>query len=133
MNMKKFLPAILAFVLCLAGCGEKNPVVSIDISGIWKITDITPVSKAAAIGDATVDVYIEFRSDSSFLLYQLLGAGSYRTFSGNWSLDGSTLSGTYSDGSPWGSTYEVSVNGDVLTMQSAGEIYTYTRTGKLPD
>ena len=60
---------------------------------------------------------------------QTLGEGRARNFSGVWTLVETTLSGSYSDGTAWGSSYEVSLSEDKshLTLTSAKEVYIYKR------
>ena len=55
---------------------------------------------------------IDFRTDGTFDLYQRVYSPYYEHFDGTWTLDGNTLDGNYSDGTPWRSSYTVSVNED---------------------
>ena len=77
------------------------------------------------------DIYIAFNQDGSFDLYQKIGDGRHRHYSGRWNSEDSILSGTYSDGSPWGSTYQLVFNDAntlVLTAtDSSEEAMTYAR------
>ena len=61
----------------------------------------------------------------------MLGEGRYRHYTGSWSIEGDVLSGTYADGSAWGSSYKMSFSGKdsmVLTAQnSSEEAMTYSR------
>jgi len=131
--MRKYFFLILAAAACLTGCKDDRKPENIDITGIWNIMNIEQTTKSAAVGNQTIDVYIEFKSDNTFSLYQMLGSGSFRRFKGTWSLDGNVLNGKYSDNSPWGTSYEADVDGDVLTLASPGEIYTYKRSDVLPE
>lgn len=120
------IAALAAAVVLSAACGKqpKAPK-ALDITGEWNLIRIE--TKSAQIGDQTVDVYIAFEADKTFNMYQMLGAGRYKAFSGTWTLMETTLSGRYSDGSAWGSTYEVSVDGNTMVLTGNGEIDTYTR------
>ena len=129
MVMMKFLKtAALALAVlgaCLS-CGKKEK--ALDITGEWNLVALE--TRAASIGDQTVDVYISFASSGTFEMYQMLGTGRYRKYSGTWTLTGSTLTGKYSDGTQWGSSYEVGRRSeDMLTLSSAsGEIGTYKKS-----
>ena len=118
---------VLAFAVLLAftGCGKKEK--PLDITGEWNLTRIE--TKAATIGDQSVDVYVSFASDNSFEIYQMLGSGRYRKFSGTWTLTNKTLDGKYSDGKPWGSSYEVELTDDLMILSSSfGEESTYKKS-----
>ena len=70
------------------------------------------------------DVYVAFTADESFDLYQKVGEGRYRHYRGSWAIDKNILSGTYSDGTPWGSSYKMTFNGTdamTLTAQNGSE------------
>jgi len=130
---------IFAFIMTLAmvasfvsGCNKEPKKKALDVTGIWELVDVTPVTKAAQIGDQTVEVFIEFLSDGNFTMYQKMGAGAYKSYSGTWTLTGDVLDGVYSDKKAWGSKYTVTREGDALTLANEGEIYTYNKTGSLP-
>lgn len=90
------------------------------IAGDWNLTRIS--TKTATLGDQTIDVYLRLSSGNTFELYQMLGDGRYRYVSGSWSLSGTTLSGTYTDGTAWGSSYgvELSSDGNTMTLTGSG-------------
>lgn len=117
--------------LILAGCGgqggEKENK-AIDITGTWELTGIE-VTKAAQLGDQTIEVTITFNADKTFALSQILGDGRAQEFSGTWALTETTLTGKYANGKAWGSSYQVSVENAVLTMipETEAEIYTYRK------
>ena len=126
--MMKLKNIVLAFAVMAAAvsCGKKAEK-PMDITGEWNLTRVE--TKATTIGDQSVDVYVSFATDKSFEIYQMLGTGRYRKFSGTWTLTDKTLSGKYSDGSQWGSTYEVEITDDVMTLSSAsGEVSTYKKS-----
>ena len=131
--MMKRLIMAACLLLTLAACRkDPEPQPSADITGEWQLSSIA--TKAASLGGQSVDVYVSFTSDGKFELYQQLGQGWYTYFSGSWKLSEGILSGSYSDGKPWGSQYNVSVDGDKMTLVTAGggETDTYTRT-TIPD
>lgn len=124
--MKKILYTIciIAGVLATVSCGKHKPD-KLDISGSWELTDIQ--TKSAQIGSETVSVYLEF-TDADFAIYQKIGEGRYRKYTGTYTLTGDVLDGEYSDGKALGSTYKVSLDGESMVLDSAGETDTYTRT-----
>ena len=136
--MKKFFAfAIVALtVLGTASCrknnlsGEKEVL---DIVGVWELSAID-ITKAATLGDETVNVYVDFAPDNSFTLYQLLGEGRYSVYTGSWTLSGDYLFGNYSDGSNWASSYTITVSkvALVLTTSDGSQITTYRRIDEVP-
>ena len=76
------------------------------------------------------EIYVEFVQDGSFALYQQVGEGRYRKFTGLWQCEENILSGTYADGSPWGSTYQMEFNDGILTLTAlngSNEVMTYIK------
>lgn len=104
---------LVAAAMLMMGCKKEKPV-ALDITGTWELADIT--TKAAQIGEKTVEVVITFNADNTFTMSQMLGQGRHTSYSGTWQLTETKLSGKYSDGKAWGAGYEVSREGDVLTM-----------------
>lgn len=118
----------LAALVALTACGGSKEEKPLDITGEWNLVNVQ--TKAATLGGQTVDVYISFSSDKSFTMYQMIGAGRYHKYSGTYLLDGTTLSGKYSDGKQWGSSYEVELSSSdsQLTLTSgSGEVDTYKK------
>lgn len=58
--------------------------------------------------DTDIQVYIAFNEDSSFDLYQRIYSVVWLHYKGTFTLEGTTLSGVYSDGKAWGSRYTIS-------------------------
>ncbi len=118
--------ALLAFVACGGddNGGDEIPVPTDGtVVGQWCLT------QWSAMDDA--DVYVEFKEDNTFNLYQRLGTPYYEHFTGTYSLSGNTLSGQYSDGVAWGSSYTVSFSGNDMTLTSttsSADISVYTQT-----
>lgn len=125
--MKKHIILALVAVLTLI-CSCKEEEKPLDIIGTWGITSIQ--TKSATLGGQTVDIYLTFKDDSTFELYQMIGQGRYSHFSGTWTLVETTLDGKYSDGTAWGSSYQIAQNEDrtTLTLSCTGEDYNYNRT-----
>ena len=122
----RLLIAAVAVVLtaCTTGKAEK----SIDITGTWDLINIE-VTKAAQLGDETISVELTFNADKTFSITQTLGEGRAEEFNGSWQLTGSILTGKYSNGKDWGSSYEISVENSTLTMvpESKAEVYSYRK------
>jgi hypothetical protein len=128
--MKRIINILLiGAALILSACGEGGKESkALDITGTWELTGIE-ITKAAQLGSETIEVSITFNPDKTFSLSQTLGSGRPKDFSGTWQLTDSILTGKYSNGKAWGSSYEVTVNGTEMTMTPEGgaEIYTYKK------
>lgn len=124
---KSIIFALVAALALFSSCKEEEDL-PLNIIGTWNITGIQ--TKAANLGGQTVDVYITFDEGNTFDLYQMVGQGRYSHYAGTWSLVETTLTGKYSDGTSWGSSYEISQNDErtTLTMSAAGEDYTYKKS-----
>lgn len=123
--MKRILFIFFA-IAALVSCGGKNggetPVdVPTDVKGDWELTSVQQ-AKSAVIGSETVSVYLRF-TEKEFEIYQIIGSGNPRKYSGTYTLSGNTLSGKYSDknNTPWASSYDVKVDGGTLTMVPSGK------------
>lgn len=118
----------MAAVFLIIGCNGSKDSKSIDVCGQWELMDIQ--TKAPQIGDVELEIYMDFRQDKTFCLWQKLGKGRHVKYEGTWELTGNVLNGRYSDGKDWGTSYEVSVEDDILIMDEmkAGvESYEYHR------
>lgn len=97
------------------------------VVGDWHLTSFCGTA-------AEVDLYISFKDDYSFTLHQRSGSMGYVTFTGEWKYDNSTstLSGEYSDGSAWATSYKVTVTdkGDLqfVNVNNADEVAVYSST-----
>ena len=128
MKMKRILNILTAALLLVgfATSCEQAPKVEEGIIGEWQLTEMDG-HEASSV---STDVYIEFKADQSFDMYQKVGAVMrYRKFAGTYSVAGSIVSGKYNDGKKWGSDYRASFEGDgqilVLTaivLDNAGVI-----------
>ncbi len=127
-RLKNMIVALAALV-ALTACGGGKDDMPVDITGEWNLVNVQ--TKAATLGGQTVDVYISFSGDKSFTMYQMIGTGRYRKYSGTWALSGTTLTGKYSDGKQWGSSYEVelaSSNSQLTLTSESGEVDTYKKS-----
>lgn len=122
--MKKILFILTALTMLIAvSCKkeEKKIDYKAKLTGEWHYVP----------EDFEADIYAVFEADGGFELYQKIGGGRHKHYSGTWSSEESTLSGTYSDGSAWGSTYRMEFSDDntmVLTALNGSEdVRTYVR------
>lgn len=127
--MKRYISFILAAVLLLPAlfsCSREETVqVPSGITGQWHLKSWNGKTPRG------FDIYLELLSDGTFNLYQQTETSLYTHLTGNYSSDGSTLSGTYSDGVEWRTSYGWSLGeGDAslvlisLDAESLKSIYT---------
>lgn len=99
------LLALLAvLVSCTKGKGSKDA-----LDGEWKMESY--YGNDAAGSAVPADVYIRF-DGGQFDLFQKLGGGHFRRYSGTYTYNGGTVSGTYDSGLSWASDYFVSFGED---------------------
>lgn len=125
--MKHIIYSLLLIVMVTmtSGCKDKEEVIPTEtvpeIVGEWH----------CEVDRLEVDIYIGFNAAGTFELYQKIGDGFYRKYTGTWKMDGNILSGSYSDDEVWGSSYVVSFDGDSkMTLEATEdphESYTYSR------
>jgi hypothetical protein len=125
--MKRILYIMAIIMLAVTSCKEQDPVKTPAelICGDWHSTML------AVEGD----IYASFASDGSFDLYQKIGEGAYRLYTGSWTMNGNVISGKYSDGSDWSSSYSVIFNDKFMTWTSqndASEESQYQRCPEIP-
>lgn len=127
--MKRYISFILAAVLVLPAlfsCKKEEAVsVPSGISGQWHLTSWNGKAPKG------FDIYLELLSDGTFNLYQQTETSLYTHLTGNYTADGSTLSGTYSDGASWSASYDWSLGESdaslvliSLNVESLTSIYT---------
>ena len=135
--MRKTIYIVLAALgLCLfAGCGSSDkekvsPLVK-QLAGEWQLKTWN--------GEAPrdFDAYVSFGADRSFEIYQRLSEVKCQKFTGSYQVQNDVLSGKYSGGKNFGSTYDISFNesGSTLTLTSAtgvAETGVYVRAA-IPD
>lgn len=132
-NMKKFgFIALIALCMAMVSCGgngnepDPGPDPKPDkgsIIGQWQLSSITT---KASIGSETIDVYLEFTSDGNFSIYQVVGAGRPRLYTGSYTYADGVLKGKYADGTSI-KPYDVTCSkGELkLTPQGGKEVDTY--------
>ena len=129
--MKTLRFIIMALVACafLASCGDNNKENKpLDVTGQWELLDIQ--TKSVQIGDVPVEVFMEFKSDKTFTIWQKQGEGRHRKYTGTWVLTGNHMTGKYSDGKSWGAEYDVTVESGNLYMSETKknmETYVYAK------
>lgn len=108
--MKKYIYTLIALLLIATGCRKDKPVDHAKlVIGEWHCVP----------GTFEADVYLAIDEAGTFDLYQQIGEGRHRHYSGEWTINDDVLSGTYSDGQPWGSEYQVSFSGsNTMTMKA---------------
>lgn len=106
--------------------GEAGPV-----TGQWHLESWGVLTQEQA------DVYVSFGEDGTFDLYQRVYTTWYEHYDGTYTQQDGLLSGTYSDGTAWGSEYTVLVSADKSTMtltgaSDASDVSVY-RAGTIPE
>ena len=128
--MKKIWNVVLMALVALSvcNCGGDEPsnggnggggnsgtdleVTKNNLAGEWKLTAWAPEGNKADANfpDETHTVYVEFKANGTFKLYQQnVNNPGVVLFEGNFSVNESTkvVAGIYSDGENWGSNYKV--------------------------
>lgn len=108
MKSLKIWSLVALLAMALVGCGNdddnggKAPATNSNIVGKWHL--------ASWCGETPeFDVYIEFKKDGKFDIYQQTWKFTYEHFSGAYNLEKGILSGVYSDGTDWTARYIVDV------------------------
>ena len=123
--MKKIVFFISALMI-MVSCGEKGgkqPELTLEqkLCTEWHSTAM-PLDGA--------DIYLSFGEDNTFELYQKIVEGAYRLYRGTWNLEEDMLTGKYNDGEDWAAAYQISIDGETLTMTSkndAAEVSVYVK------
>ena len=124
-NMKKILFFISALII-MVSCGDKGgkqPGLTLEdkLCTDWHSTSLS----------LEADIYISFADNNTFELYQKIVEGAYRLYRGTWNLEEDILTGKYNDGEDWAAAYQISIDGETLTMTSkndAAEVSVYKKT-----
>ena len=124
-NMKKILFFISALII-MVSCGDKGgkqPELTLEdkLCTDWHSTSLS----------LEADIYISFADNNTFELYQKIVEGAYRLYRGKWNLEEDILTGKYNDGEDWAAAYQISIDGETLTMTSkndAAEVSVYKKT-----
>ena len=131
--MRKTIYIVLAALgLCLfAGCGssdkEKVSPTAKLLVGEWQLYRVISRCQLKTWTGETpqdFDIYLSFDADNTFEIYQRLAEVKYQKFTGSYQVQNDVLSGKYSGGKNFGSTYDISFNesGSTLTLTSATNV-----------
>lgn len=104
---------LLAMVACKPNNGPEQTGGNLEmIENEWKLSTVNGV-------EADFNIYISF-DGGTFAMYQQLYTLDFLFFEGEYSISGSTLSGTYFSGDSWKCDYtaSVSADGQTLTLKS---------------
>lgn len=118
MDMKKILAVLtLLATITLTGCkgGNNDDALIKGVLGQWHL-----ISWSSEMSE-NIDVYVEFKADSTFRLYQKDWNTpiQYATYTGTYLIAEGIITGKYSDGKSWGAAngYNISLGDDGnLTM-----------------
>lgn len=98
------------------------------IAGDWHLTSWRGA-------EPSFDIYLSITTDGVISLYQRLDSRLWETYYSTVGFEDSVISGTYTDGIAWGTSYYVTINGDTMTwvdVTDSSDISIYTRC-TLPD
>ncbi|WP_308503112.1 lipocalin family protein [uncultured Alistipes sp.] len=128
--MKKYIFHLLAATLLVffAGCSKDDGAkVAPSVVGEWHL--------ATWNGETPTDfdVYMELLSNGSFNIYQKVETSLYVHYTGSFSATDNQLTGRYSDGVAWSSSYTYEISGETMTLTSTtSEVSVYKRS-TVPD
>ncbi len=124
--------AVLLFVaLATANCSDKNDdggKKKLETSG-WMLTSWNNSTDLAG------KVFLQLNADGSFALYQSINTPGFETFTGTYRIADDVLSGEYSDGTAWESSYAVQTHSEealILKSKTDATVSVYKK-GVIPD
>lgn len=133
--MKKISYIFTALILTLVSVSckkDKGPDIATGIVAEWHLVGMTGYEASQL-----PSVYVEFKADKSFDMYQKVGdVQRYSRYTGTYTVTGNSMTGEYSDGIKWGGdkrngiTYKVSFDGAVLCLTAdngSGEVCRYEK------
>lgn len=131
MKSLKIFSLIALFAMALVGCEEpvtpNNPnngggsggdtpvIIQTDIVGTWHLA-----SWCSAAPE--FDVYVEFTNDGKFNIYQQTWLFTYQHFTGTYQVKDNLLTGKYSDGSSWLTSYQHEVVNSKLSLKNSANL-----------
>ena len=131
MTMKKILNIMFAAVaICFTAACQKEEVRNIVDPAIVGEWHLSTVEVDGAVQKYSYDVYFAINNDGTFELFQKSGTQTrYTKYTGTCKSEGNVLSGVYSSGTPWGTSYTALVSGGMLVLTSADgvEVQEYTK------
>ena len=99
-----------------------------DIAGTWHLSQWRGT-------EPSFDIYLDITEDGIVTLWQRLESREWECFYSSANIDNGIITGTYTDGTAWGASYNVSIAGDTMTWidtNDDADISVYTRC-ELPD
>lgn len=133
--MKRISYIFIALILTLVSVSckkDKGPDIATGIVAEWHLVGMTGYEASQL-----PSVYVEFKADKSFDMYQKVGdVQRYSRYTGIYTVTGNSMTGEYSDGIKWGGdkrngiTYKVSFDGAVLCLAAdngSGEVCRYEK------
>ena len=99
-----------------------------ELAGQWHLTSWRGAEPA-------FDVYLSITEDGVVSLFQRIDSRLWETFYSTVGYDGGVITGVYTDGVAWGTSYYVTIDGDTMTwvdVTDSSDISIYTRC-TLPD
>jgi hypothetical protein len=140
MKISKIFVAILALCAFIACEPNNNNNGGGGVDDIWGDNG-SPVGEWTltewnSSRDLPFGVYISLNEDNTFDLYQHTSDVLWVHYTGTYTLNGSTLSGVYSDGVSWATDYTIKYNKAAdpkqISLTSTGNVGIYTAT-TIPD
>ncbi len=112
--MAVLVAAFVSAVSCTKSTKSNENMVYAAIEGEWHMT-----SWSGEMSES-IDVYVEFNADRTFVLYQKLKKQYFVKYAGQYSIVDNVLTGLYDDNTPLNSSYNVDLNSDNtrLTLSS---------------
>ena len=99
-----------------------------ELAGQWHLTEWRGI-------EPSFDVYLSITEDGVVSLFQRIDSRLWETFYSTVGYEGGVISGIYTDGVAWGTSYYVTIDGDTMTwvdVTDSNDISIYTRC-TLPD
>ena len=93
------------------GNGNGNEENTVEFAGCWHLVSLYGA-------EVDVDIYIDFDNDGKFVIYQRTDNLAYTVFDGTYTVDteNSVISGVYSDGTTWLTSYNYVVDKENKTL-----------------
>ena len=120
----------VAVAICFTAACQKEEVRNIVDPAIVGEWHLSTVEVDGAVQKYSYDVYFAINNDGTFELFQKSGTQTrYTKYTGTCKSEGNVLSGVYSSGTPWGTSYTALVSGGMLVLTSADgvEVQEYTK------
>ena len=123
---------VAALALLMAGCGGSDKKEEAPRYDGWMLTRWNGGTELSG------KVFLQLNEDMTFALYQCIDTPGYRKLTGTYVKEGQVLSGHYSDGTPWESSYAIekqtetelqlrSETDDVVSLYTAVEVPAYAK------